>query len=251
MAANSSSASPDSGFQRTGPNLDAAEVAKFASHGAAWWDPEGPFATLHRINPLRLNWIDGQASLRGKRVLDVGCGAGILAEAMALRGAEVVGIDAGAEHLQVARDHAAQTGLTIDYQQLTVEELATAAVAPFPVVTCMEMLEHVPDPESALRALAQLTAPGGWLFLSTLNRTPTAFLQAIVGAEYLLRLLPQGTHEYGRFLRPSELAAVLRQCGLQVQQMRGIDYSPWTRRFRLGPSVQVNYLLSARKPLPS
>jgi len=235
------------GSTQVGGNVDAAEVAKFAAHGEAWWDPEGPFASLHRINPLRLNWIDQQAQLRGKRVLDIGCGAGILSEAMALRGAAVTAIDAGAEHLQAARQHAEAAGLTIDYQQITAEEFAGSAPEPFAVVTCLEMLEHVPDPESVLQALARLTAPGGWLFLSTLNRTPTAFLQAILGAEYVLRLLPMGTHEYARFLKPSELAGVLRRQGFQIQQMSGLTYSPLTRRYRLTPSVQVNYLLSARR----
>jgi len=229
-------------------NVDAAEVSKFTSQAEQWWDPTGPLATLHAINPLRLNWIDGHAGLRGKKVLDVGCGAGILSEAMALRGAQVTGIDAGAEQLEVARAHAAETGLAIPYHHTTAEAFAEHHAGAFDVVTCMEMLEHVPDPESALAALARLTAPGGRVFLSTINRTPLAFAEAIVAAEYLLRLLPAGTHEYARFIRPSELAATLRAQGLEVRSLSGLTWSPLTRRYRLTPSVDVNYLLYAERP---
>lgn len=229
-------------------NLDAAEVAKFADHAEQWWDPQGPFATLHRINPLRLNWINQHVSLTGQRVLDVGCGAGLLSEAMALRGAQVTGLDAGAATLDSARTHAKQTGVAVDYQQATIEGFAATQPEPYPVITCMEMLEHIPDPESALAAMAGLLAPGGHLFLSTLNRTPSAFVQAIVGAEYVLRLLPTGTHEYSRFIRPSELGASLRRHGLGIQQLTGLTYSPWTDRYSLTPSVQVNYLLMAQRP---
>lgn len=230
------------------PNVDAAEVAKFTSLADEWWDPIGPFATLHAINPLRLNWIDEHARLRDKKVLDVGCGAGILAEAMALRGATVTGIDAGAEHLEVARAHAVESGVEVDYLKTTAEDFAEGHAGGFDVVTCMEMLEHVPDPDSVVSALARLLAPGGKLFLSTINRTPRAFAEAIVGAEYLLRLLPRGTHEYARFIRPSELGASLRGHGLQVRQVRGLTYSPLTRRYRLTPSVAVNYLMYAARP---
>lgn len=232
------------------PNVDAAEVAKFTSLAAEWWDPTGPFATLHAINPLRLNWIDEHARLRGKKVLDVGCGAGILSEAMALRGASVTGIDAGAEHLEVARDHAVESGVEIDYLRTTAEDFAERNAGAFDVVTCMEMLEHVPDPDSVVSALSRLLAPGGKLFLSTINRTPRAFAEAIVGAEYLLRLLPRGTHEYARFIRPSELGASLRGQGLELRQLRGLTYSPLTRRYRLTPSVAVNYLLYAERGDP-
>ena len=228
-------------------NVDAAEVAKFTSRADDWWDATGPFATLHAINPLRLNWIDEHAGLRGKRVLDVGCGAGILAEAMALRGAEVTGIDAGAEHLQAARGHAEESGVAVAYHQSTAEDYAEHHAGGFDAVTCMEMLEHVPDPESAVQALCRLVAPGGHLFLSTINRTPRAFAEAIIGAEYLLRLLPSGTHEYARFLRPSELGGALRAQGFDVRELRGLTYSPLTRRYRLTPSVAVNYLLYARR----
>jgi len=229
-------------------NVDAAEVAKFTSRADDWWDATGPFATLHAINPLRLNWIDARAGLNGKRVLDVGCGAGILAEAMALRGAEVTGIDAGAEHLQAARAHAEESGVAVAYHQSTAEDYAERHAGGFDVVTCMEMLEHVPDPESALGALCRMVAPGGHLFLSTINRTPRAFAEAIIGAEYLLRLLPAGTHEYARFLKPSEIGTALRAQGFNVREVRGLTYSPLTRRYRLTPSVSVNYLLHARGP---
>ncbi|TVP87006.1 MAG: bifunctional 2-polyprenyl-6-hydroxyphenol methylase/3-demethylubiquinol 3-O-methyltransferase UbiG [Thioalkalivibrio sp.] len=229
-------------------NVDAAEVAKFTSRAEDWWDATGPFATLHAINPLRLNWIDGHARLRDRRVLDVGCGAGILAEAMALRGAEVTGIDAGAEHLQAARGHAEESGVAVTYHQSTAEEYADQHAGAFDVVTCMEMLEHVPDPGLTVKALCRLVAPGGHLFLSTINRTPRAFAEAIIGAEYLLRLLPAGTHEYARFLKPSELGEALRAEGIDVGELRGLTYSPLTRRYRLTRSVAVNYLLHARRP---
>lgn len=230
------------------PNVDAAEVAKFTSLADDWWDPTGPFRTLHAINPLRLNWLDGHAQLRGRKVLDAGCGAGILAEAMALRGAQVTGIDAGAEHLEVARAHAAETGVEVAYVQTTAEAFAEGHAGAFEVITCMEMLEHVPDPDSAVSALARMLAPGGKLFLSTINRTPRAFAEAILGAEYVLRLLPAGTHEYARFIRPSELGASLRANGLDVRELRGLTYSPLSRRYRLTPSVAVNYLLYAERP---
>ncbi|AGA33190.1 3-demethylubiquinone-9 3-methyltransferase [Thioalkalivibrio nitratireducens DSM 14787] len=231
-------------------NVDPAELAKFTSRADDWWDPTGPFATLHAINPLRLNWIGEHAALHGQEVLDVGCGAGILTEAMALRGARVTGIDAGAEHLEIARAHAVESELEIAYHHTTAEAFAEHHAGRFAVVTCMEMLEHVPEPESALAALSRLVAPGGHLFLSTINRTPRAFVEAIVGAEYLLRLLPTGTHEYARFIRPSELAARLRAGGLEIRDLTGLTYSPITREYRLTPSVAVNYLLHAQRPDP-
>lgn len=229
------------------PNVDEAEVAKFTAQAEQWWDPTGPLATLHAINPLRLNWIDERAGLRGKRVLDVGCGAGLLTEAMALRGAQVTGIDAGSEQIEIARTHAGETGVDVDYHAATAEAFAEQHAGEFDVVVCMEMLEHVPDPDAAVAALTRLAAPGGQLFLSTINRTPKAFAEAIVAAEYLLRLLPAGTHEYARFIRPSELAASLRRHGFDVRAMTGLTYSPLTRRYRLVPSTAVNYLLQAEQ----
>jgi 2-polyprenyl-6-hydroxyphenyl methylase/3-demethylubiquinone-9 3-methyltransferase len=229
------------------PNVDAAEVAKFTAHAEQWWDPTGPLATLHAINPLRLNWIDERTPLRGKRVLDVGCGAGLLTEAMALRGARVTGIDAGEEQIDIARTHAAETGVEIDYQVTTAETFAERHAGAFDVVVCMEMLEHVPDPDAAMAALARLASPNGHLFLSTINRTPRAFTEAIIGAEYLLRLLPAGTHEYARFIRPSELAGSLRSHGFSVRAMTGLTYSPLTRRYRLTPSTAVNFMLQAER----
>ena len=229
-----------------GDNVDTAEVHKFTARAHDWWDPQGPFATLHAINPLRLEWIDRHAELAGKEVLDVGCGAGILAEAMAVRGATVTGLDAGAEHLEVAREHATGNGLQIRYLHTTAEAHAEQHAGQYDVVTCLEMLEHVPDPDAVIAALARLVRPGGWLFLSTINRTPRAFAEAIVGAEYLLRMLPTGTHEYGRFIRPSELATGLRRHGLAVSAMTGLTYCPLTGRYRLVPRTDVNYLLAAR-----
>lgn len=237
---------PDVPTQNT-PNVDEAEIAKFTAHAEEWWDPTGPLATLHAINPLRLNWIDEHTALRGKRVLDVGCGAGLLTEAMALRGAQVTGIDAGEEQIEIARTHAGETGVNVDYHTSTAEAFAEQHAGAFDVVVCMEMLEHVPDPDAVVAALTRLTAPGGQLFLSTINRTPRAFAEAIVGAEYLLRLLPAGTHEYARFIRPSELAGSLRSQGFDVRAMTGLTYSPLTRRYRLIPSTAVNYLLQAER----
>lgn len=231
---------------QAGDNVDTAEVHKFTDRAHEWWDPQGPFATLHAINPLRLDWIDQHADLAGKTVLDVGCGAGILAEAMAVRGATVTGLDAGAEHLEVAREHATDHGLQVHYLHTTAESHAEQHAGQYDVVTCLEMLEHVPDPDAVVSALARLVRPGGWLFLSTINRTPRAFTEAIIGAEYLLRLLPAGTHEYGRFIRPSELATSLRQHGLKVTDMTGLTYCPVSRRYRLVSRTDVNYLLAAR-----
>jgi len=234
---------PETGSEST--NIDPSEVAKFTAQAEHWWDATGPMASLHAINPLRLNWIDDHADLPGKRVLDVGCGAGILAEAMALRGAEVTGIDASAEALEVARAHAQASEVAVAYHHTSAEAFAERHAGRFHVVTCMEMLEHVADPEAVLVALARLLAPGGKLFVSTINRTPRAFAEAILGAEYLLRLLPAGTHEYARFIRPSELAMPLRRHGLAIRDLRGLTYSPLTRHYRLTPSVAVNYLLYA------
>ncbi|MBK8163314.1 MAG: bifunctional 2-polyprenyl-6-hydroxyphenol methylase/3-demethylubiquinol 3-O-methyltransferase UbiG [Gammaproteobacteria bacterium] len=228
-------------------NADAAEVAKFDAMAARWWDPEGPFKTLHDINPLRLGFIDARARLAGKDVIDVGCGGGLLAEAMAERGARVSGIDLAESSLAVARLHLLETGRQVDYRRISAEELAAESPATADVVTCMELLEHVPDPDTLVTACARLVRPGGSVFFSTLNRTPKAYLFAIVGAEYLLRMLPQGTHDYARFIRPSELGLWLRTAGLEVRELVGLGYNPLTRRYSLGQDVDVNYLVHAVK----
>ena len=231
-------------------NADPAELAKFSELAHRWWDPESEFAPLHQINPLRLEWINGQAPLAGKRVLDVGCGGGILADSMARKGATVTGIDLSTKALKVAQLHALEAGTpNIQYREVPVETLAAEAPESFDVVTCMEMLEHVPDPASVIRACAQLAKPGGWVFFSTINRNPKAFLFAIVGAEYVLNLLPRGTHEYARFLKPSELAQFCRDAGLELQASRGLTYNPLTQRYSLGSDTDVNYLLACRRPL--
>jgi 2-polyprenyl-6-hydroxyphenyl methylase/3-demethylubiquinone-9 3-methyltransferase len=229
-------------------NADPAELAKFSDLAHRWWDPDSEFRPLHQINPLRLAWIQAQCPLGGQRVLDVGCGGGILADAMARGGADVLGIDLSTKALRVAQLHAleAQTP-RVHYREVSVEALAAEQPSTFDAVTCMEMLEHVPDPGSVVRACAALVKPGGWVFFSTINRSPKAFLLAIVGAEYVLGLLPRGTHEYDKFLRPSELAGHCRGSGLQLQQSRGMEYNPLTRRYRMSGDTSVNYLLSTRK----
>ena len=230
-------------------NVDAQELAKFSELAHRWWDPESEFRPLHQINPLRLEWIDQLAGLPGKRVLDVGCGGGILAEAMARRAAVVMGIDLAAKPLGVARLHALEAGVAnLEYREIATEALAAERPATFDVVTCMEMLEHVPDPAAVVQACAALTKPGGWVFFSTLNRNPKSFLMAIIGAEYVLRLLPRGTHEYAKFIRPSELGRWCRDTGLALQSSRGMDYNPLTRRYSLTSDTSVNYLLACRKP---
>ena len=231
-------------------NVDAQELAKFSELAHRWWDPESEFRPLHQINPLRLDWIDGLASLRGKQVLDVGCGGGILAESMARRATRVVGIDLAAKPLGEARLHALEAGVeNLEYREIATEALAAEQGGAFDVVTCMEMLEHVPDPAAVVAACATLVKPGGWVFFSTLNRNPKAFLFAIIGAEYLLGLLPKGTHEYARFIRPSELARWVRDCGLALQGSRGLAYNPLTQRYSLSADTSVNYLLACRRPL--
>ncbi len=231
-------------------NVDQAELAKFSSLAHRWWDLEGEFGPLHAINPLRFDWIDGIAPLNGRRVLDVGCGGGILADAMARKGADVLGIDLAEKSLKVAQLHALEAGTPhIAYRQVAAEALAEDMPAAFDTVTCMEMLEHVPDPASIVRACAQLAKPGGWVFFSTINRNPKSFLLAIVGAEYLLNLVPRGTHEYARLLRPSELAQFCRAAGLDLQHSRGLEYNPITRRYRLTGDTSVNFMVAARKPL--
>ena len=229
-------------------NADLAELAKFSDLAHRWWDPESEFRPLHQINPLRLDWIESQCPLAGKRVLDVGCGGGILSDSMARRGAEVLGIDLASKALRVAELHAleAQTP-RVSYREVSVEALAEEETATFDAVTCMEMLEHVPDPASVVRACAALVKPGGWVFISTINRNPKAFLFAIVGAEYVLNLLPRGTHEYDKFLKPSELAGFCRASSLELQQSRGLEYNPLTRRYRLSADTSVNYLMSTRR----
>lgn len=229
-------------------NADAGELAKFNRMAARWWDPDGESRPLHDINPARLGYITRRADLHGARVLDVGCGGGLLSEAMARAGARVTAIDLGSEVIEVARLHLLESKLEVDYRECSAEALAAAEPESFDAVTCMEMLEHVPDPAAVIQACARLLKPGGQLFLSTLNRTPQAFAVAIVGAEYLARLLPRGTHRYAGFIRPSELAAWLRAAGLQPQDVSGLRYNPLLRRARVGGSPAVNYLAHASKP---
>jgi 2-polyprenyl-6-hydroxyphenyl methylase / 3-demethylubiquinone-9 3-methyltransferase len=230
-------------------NVDAQELAKFSELAHRWWDPNSEFRPLHEINPLRLEWIDELAQLRGKTVLDVGCGGGILAEAMARRGAaHVTGIDLAARPLGVARLHALEAGVeNLDYREIATEALAEQSPGAFEVVTCMEMLEHVPDPAAVVQACARLVQPGGWVFFSTLNRNPKSFLFAIVGAEYVLRLLPRGTHEYAKLIRPSELGRWCRDAGLALHGTRGMQYNPFTRRYWLSGDTSVNYLFACRR----
>jgi 2-polyprenyl-6-hydroxyphenyl methylase/3-demethylubiquinone-9 3-methyltransferase len=231
-------------------NVDVRELAKFSELAHRWWDPNSEFRPLHEINPLRLEWIDSIAPLAGCRVLDVGCGGGILAEAMARRAAQVTGIDLASKPLGVARLHALEAGVeNLDYREVSAEALAAEQPGRFDVVTCMEMLEHVPEPASIVRACAELLRPGGHLFLSTLNRNAKSWLFGIVGAEYLLRLLPRGTHDHARFIRPSELAHWCRDAGLAVGATRGLEYNPLTRRYALSGDTSVNYLLACRKGL--
>ena len=229
-------------------NVDPAELAKFSELAHRWWDPESEFRPLHQINPLRLDWIQQQAPLAGCRVLDVGCGGGILADAMARQGAQVLGIDLATKSLKVAQLHALEAETpNVQYREVSAEALAAEQPGQFDVVTCMEMLEHVPDPSSIVRACATLVKPGGWVFFSTLNRNPKSFLFAIVGAEYVLNLLPKGTHEYAKFIKPSELAGYCRQAGLDVQASKGMEYNPLTRRYWLSNDTSVNYALATRK----
>lgn len=230
-------------------NVDPQELAKFSELAHRWWDPDSEFRPLHQINPLRLEWIDSLAHLKGQRALDVGCGGGILAEAMARKADHVTGIDLAARPLGVARLHALESGVTnLEYREIAAEALAAEAPGRFDVVTCMEMLEHVPDPSSVVRACATLVRPGGWVFFSTLNRNPKSFLFAIIGAEYVLGLLPKGTHEYARFIRPSELARWTRDSGLKLEGSKGMEYNPLTRRYRLSADTSVNYLFACRRP---
>lgn len=230
-------------------NADPAELAKFSDLAHRWWDKDSEFRPLHQINPLRLDWLNGLCSVQGKRILDVGCGGGILADAMARKGAEVLGIDLATKALKVAQLHAleAQTQ-NVQYREVSAEALAIERPAGFDVVTCMEMLEHVPDPASIVQACATMVKPGGWVFFSTINRNPKSFLFAIVGAEYLLNLLPRGTHEYAKMIRPSELAAHCRAVGLDLRHTRGMEYNPVTRRYWMSADTSVNYLFATQKP---
>ncbi len=229
-------------------NADPAELAKFSELAHRWWDPESEFAPLHQINPLRLEWINGQAPLAGRQVLDVGCGGGILADSMARKGATVTGIDLSTKALKVAQLHALEAGTpNIQYREVPVETLAAEAPERFDVVTCMEMLEHVPDPGSVIQACHRLVKPGGMVIFSTINRNPKSFLFAIVGAEYVLNLLPRGTHEWKKFIRPSELARCCRDAGLEIVQTRGMEYNPFTKRYWLSDDTSVNYLFATRK----
>ncbi len=230
------------------PNVDPAEIAKFEELAHRWWDRESEFKPLHDINPLRVNYIDERAPLAGHSVIDVGCGGGILAEAMAQRGASVTGIDMGEAPLSVARLHQLESGVEVDYQQSTAEDMAKQHPEAFDRVTCLEMLEHVPEPGSVIKACAAMCKPGGELFFSTINRNPKSFAFAVVGAEYVLRLLPKGTHEYAKFIRPSELAAYIREAGLVLNDVTGMTYNPFTKRYKLGGDTDVNYIVHASKP---
>ena len=229
-------------------NVDPNEIRKFEELASRWWDKNSEFKPLHDINPLRANWIDNLAPVAEQKVLDVGCGGGILTEALAQRGAQVTGIDMGDAPLGVAKLHQLESGLSIDYQKSTAEDFANDHENAFDVVTCLEMLEHVPDPSSVVRACAQMVKPGGHVFFSTINRNPKAFLFAIIGAEYVLRLLPRGTHEYAKFIRPSELANWSRDAGLQVNQMTGLLFNPLSKKYRLSDTdMDVNYMISTQK----
>ncbi|MFC1748580.1 bifunctional 2-polyprenyl-6-hydroxyphenol methylase/3-demethylubiquinol 3-O-methyltransferase UbiG [Pseudomonadota bacterium] len=224
-------------------NIDPAEVSKFEELASRWWDPNSEFKPLHDINPLRLNYIDERAHVTGKKILDVGCGGGILAESMARRGAVVTGIDAGKAPLTVAKLHALESGIQLDYQQITAEQMAAEHPGEYDIVTCMEMLEHVPDPASVIAACAQLVKPGGHVFFSTINRTPKGYMFAIVGAEYLLNMLPKGTHDYKKFIRPSEMDAWIREADLETRNISGMSYNPISRHYSLGKDIDVNYLM--------
>ncbi len=231
----------------TNSNADPHELDKFGEVAHRWWDPNSEFRPLHDINPARLNWIDGNVGLKEKRVIDVGCGGGLLSEGMAALGARVTGIDLSEKALAIARLHLFESGQAIDYRLISAEAMADEAPSSFDLVTCLEMLEHVPDPASTVAACARLVRPGGQIFLSTINRNPKAYLLAVVGAEYLFNLLPRGTHDYARFLKPAELARLCRNAGLEVLEITGLRYNPFKREGSLGADTDVNYLLRARR----
>lgn len=228
-------------------NADPAELQKFSDLAHRWWDPESEFKPLHQLNPLRLEWIDSTARINGKKVIDIGCGGGILAESMAARGAQVTGVDLSEKALGVARLHLFESGQSVDYRHISAEDIAKEAPGTFDVVTCMEMLEHVPNPASTIRACATLVKPGGQVFFSTLNRNLKAYLMAVVGAEYVLNLLPKGTHEYAKFIKPSELARYVREAGLDVEELVGMHYNPLGKVYSLGGDTDVNYLMRTSK----
>lgn len=228
-------------------NADQLELDKFSALAHKWWDPNSEFKPLHEINPLRLDYIDRHAHLQGQKVLDVGCGGGILAEAMANRGAQVTGIDLAEKSLKVAKLHLLESGASVNYQCIAVEALAELHPASFDTITCMEMLEHVPDPASIVRACATLVKPGGWMFFSTLNRNPKSYLFAIIGAEYLLNLLPRGTHDYAKFIKPSELSRFARSAGLEIHDLAGMTYNPLSKVYQLGADTDVNYIIACRR----
>jgi 2-polyprenyl-6-hydroxyphenyl methylase/3-demethylubiquinone-9 3-methyltransferase len=230
----------------TQTNVDPAEVAKFEALASSWWDEEGESKPLHQINPIRLNFIQQQCMLDNKQAIDVGCGGGILSEALAKAGAQTTGIDMADKALKIAKLHSLEAGLKINYELITAEEKAQQAAQQFDVVTCMEMLEHVPDPTSVIKACADLVTPEGDVFFSTLNRHPKAYLLAVLGAEYIMKMLPKGTHDYKQFIRPSELAKWCRAAGLHVQQIKGISYNPFTKAFKLSDDVDVNYLVHCK-----
>ena len=239
---------PTSTSGSSNSNVDPAELAKFGALAARWWDPHSEFKPLHDINPLRLNWIDRHVGLSGKRVIDIGCGGGILAESMATLGADVTGIDLSEKPLKVAQLHLLESGRQVNYRLIAAEEIAKQQPEQFDCVTCMEMLEHVPEPNSTVKAAAALVKPGGWVFFSTLNRNPKSFLFAIVGAEYVLNMLPKGTHEYRRFITPAELAAMVRDAGLTVTEFTGMTYNPFSKVYALNDDISVNYIVACRKP---
>lgn len=228
-------------------NADPSEVQKFSDLAHRWWDPNSEFKPLHEINPLRLNWIDQTAGLQGKKVIDIGCGGGILSESMAAKGADVTGIDLSDKALNVARLHLLETGLKVDYRHIAAETMAAEHPAQFDAVTCLEMLEHVPDPQQTISACAQLVKPGGDVFLSTLNRNPKAYLFAIIGAEYILNMLPKGTHDYAKFIKPAELVRMTRHAGLDLVSMIGMSYNPLTKVYSLGDDTSVNYMIHLRR----
>jgi 2-polyprenyl-6-hydroxyphenyl methylase/3-demethylubiquinone-9 3-methyltransferase len=242
--------STPSNSQFSSANVDPAELAKFSDLAHRWWDTESEFRPLHQINPLRLNWIQSLVPLKGLNVVDIGCGGGILSDAMARQGAQVLGADLAVKSLKVAQLHALEAGTQgVQYREISAEDLAEEQPGQFDVVTCMEMLEHVPDPASVVKACAKLVKTGGWVFFSTLNRNPKSFLFAVVGAEYILNLLPKGTHEYARMIKPSELADWVRAQGLDVMHMKGMTYNPFTRNYAMGADTDVNYLMATQMPL--